>query len=46
MIIAIQETTELKEFNDKIWMMTVDVVRIKPDGKMQFGFRNGSTIEI
>ncbi len=46
MIIAIQETTELKEFNDKIWMMTVDVVRIKSDGKMQFGFRNGSTIEI
>jgi len=38
--------TELKAFDDKLWMMTVDYVRIKKDGKMKFVFRDGSVVEL
>ena len=38
--------TELTEFDEKLWMMTVDYVRIKKDGKMKFVFRDGSVVEL
>lgn len=38
--------TAITEFDEQLWMMTVDTVLIKNDGNMVFRFRNGADIEV
>lgn len=46
MISAIEKQKKpLMVFDDKIWMLVVDVVKINEDGKMTFVFRNGIEVE-
>lgn len=35
----------LEEFDEKLWTMAVETVRVMPDGRMMFGFRDGTEIE-
>lgn len=35
----------IKEFDDLLWICTVDTVIVKRDGKIQFNFKNGMTVE-
>jgi len=35
----------LEEFDDKLWAVTVDKVKVMPDGRLVFNFKDGANIE-
>ena len=37
--------TALPEFDDRLWLKTIDTVTVKDDGKLVFRFQNGMEIE-
>jgi hypothetical protein len=39
------QTLVLEEFDDKLWVMAVEKVKVTPDGRLVFGFKDGTEIE-
>lgn len=35
----------LDEFDEKLWVMAVEVVKVMPDGRLMFSFKDGTEIE-
>ena len=35
----------LDEFDEKLWVMAVEVVKVMPDGRLLFQFKNGAVVE-
>lgn len=36
----------LEEFDEKLWVVTVEKVAVMPDGSLVFSFKDGTEIEI
>lgn len=35
----------LEELDEKLWVVAVEKVRVMPDGRMLFQFKNGTVVE-
>lgn len=44
-IFEVQELDTLAEFDEKLWLTTIDTVTVHTDGRMTFKFQGGTEID-